>query len=76
MRAFAISVITRWGSQYAVVDALVENRWALQEAESSLFRDDKGKRAKDAQKACDLIMDYRWWQKVEQLHNLLKVRDC
>lgn len=29
LRKFVVAVITRWGSQYAVVDALIENRRAL-----------------------------------------------
>ena len=75
LRVFAVSIITRWGSQYRVVDSLVENRVVLLEGvtRGGLFRDSYGRLSKDGTKAVNLIEDKSFWKRCETLHTLLKV---
>lgn len=69
LRKFAISVITRWGSQFAVIDAILANRMAL-ECTDYIFCGNKGK---DVKKAYELIGAKSWWTKLKHLHAFLQV---
>lgn len=55
-RAFALAVVTRWGTQYSVVNALIENKALLQSVSGQLafFTSETG------QRVLNLINDKRF----------------
>ncbi|THV67714.1 hypothetical protein D6D28_07277 [Aureobasidium pullulans] len=67
LRAFALAVVTRWGTQYSVVDALIENKALLQSVSGQLafFTSETG------QRVLNLINDEGFWLRLEHLHSLL-----
>ncbi|THY01019.1 hypothetical protein D6D01_10392 [Aureobasidium pullulans] len=67
LRAFALAVITRWGTQFSVVDALIENKQLLQSVSGqfAFFNSETG------QKVLNLITNEDFWLRLEHLHSLL-----
>jgi hypothetical protein len=77
-RAFAVAAITRWGSHYAVLNALVESRELLLQASMNkrLFRNNNGSWITGGERAAALLCNLNnFWQRCEHLHSLLKVVD-
>lgn len=69
LRAFALSVITRWGTQFYVVDALIENRPLLEilaRRHVDVFRETDSGIA-----ALAMIESPHFWLQMEQLHQWL-----
>lgn len=72
-RAFATAAITRWGSHFAVLNALVESREALirSRIDPRLFKSGSGF-VTGGERALNLCTDYGFWERAEHLHSLLK----
>ncbi|TIA76942.1 hypothetical protein D6C76_05236 [Aureobasidium pullulans] len=66
LRAFALSVITRWGTQFYVVDALIENK-PLLEVLARRYPD-VFETTEAGAEALRCIEDPRFWLQMEQLH--------
>lgn len=73
-RAFATAAITRWGSHYAVVNALVESRNLLWYArsDSRLLKTLGGSYIRGGDRAMKLLYDGEFWRRLEHLHSLLR----
>ncbi|CAD0083660.1 unnamed protein product [Aureobasidium vineae] len=67
LRALVLAVVTRWGTQVNVVDALIENKAQLQSVtgQRAFFNSESGR------KVLSLIDDESFWLRLEHLHSLL-----
>jgi hypothetical protein len=75
-RAFAVAAITRWGSHYTVLSALVESRELLLQAsmKKRLFKNNNGSWITGGERAAALLCNQaNFWQRCEHLHSLLQV---
>jgi hypothetical protein len=74
LRAFATAAITRWGCHYAVLNALVESRDAMQRArmDPRLFKTGSGAYITGGDRASHLCINHGFWERAEHLHSLLK----